>query len=174
MQTRGEPQDHRGHQGPETKSHHRSDARHHCHAGSFIPGTWVKEESSARPHKQTQRHPLVRKTYDNLFWLFSAPHGTRRPHRIRLLGGGFRPIERRRLSLLTAEEPVRRRERRFVPVSVRWDPRPGCYPALFRMPRRSFRHVVATGDAMLFSRTTRSYDSLTRPSNIDDVMPMSS
>ena len=99
MQTRGEPQDHRGHQGPETKSHHRSDARHHCHAGSFIPGTWVKEESSARPHKQTQRHPLVRKTYDNLFWLFSAPHGTRRPHRIRLLGGGFRPIERGRDSL---------------------------------------------------------------------------
>ncbi len=57
-------------------------------------------------------------------------------------------------------------------VSGRWCLEPQCYWALIKMPRRSFRHVVATGDAMLFSRTTRSYDSLTRPSNTDDVMPM--
>ncbi len=75
---------------------------------------------------------------------------------------------------LTTEEPARSRERRSVPVSVRWYPRPGCYPALFWMPRRTFRHVVATGDDLLVIRTTRSYDSLTRPSNIDDVIPMSS
>ena len=146
MQTRGEPQDHRGHQGPETKSHHRSDARHHCHAGSFIPGTWVKEESSARPHKQTQRHPLVRKTYDNLFWLFSAPHGTRRPHRIRLLGGGFRPMEQGCVSPAPrSRSRLEKNGMQLTLVSGRWCPEPQCYWALIQMPRRSFRHVVATG-----------------------------
>jgi hypothetical protein len=44
---------------------------------------------------------LVRKTYDNLFRFFSAPHGARSLHRSprtrckarRLLGGGSRPME---------------------------------------------------------------------------------
>ncbi len=74
---------------------------------------------------------------------------------------------------LTAEEPVRSRERRSVPVSVRWYPRPGCYPALIKMPRRSFRHVVATGgDNTRVIQKIRSCDTLTNHSNTDDVMPM--
>jgi len=28
----------------------------------------------------------------------------------------------------------------------RWCPEPQCYWALIKMPRRSFRHVVATGE----------------------------
>ena len=31
-------------------------------------------------------------------------------------------------------------------VSRRWCPEPQCYWALIKMPRRSFRHVVATGE----------------------------
>jgi len=38
-----------------------------------------------------------------------------------------------------------------VPVSVRWDPRLRCYPALIRMPRRSFHHVVATGGMVRYA-----------------------
>ncbi len=91
---------------------------------------------------------LVKNTYNNLFRLFSTPYGVRRPHRIRLLGGGSRPIERGRDSL--AHHRGARTEKRpvcypTVPVSVRWYPRPGCYPALIKIPHRSFRHVVATG-----------------------------
>ena len=55
------------------------------------------------------------------------------------------PLSEDAFPSLTAEEPARSRERQSVPVSVRWYPRPGCYPALIKMPRRSFRHVVATG-----------------------------
>ncbi len=32
---------------------------------------------------------------------------------------------------------------RFDPVSIPWDPQ---HSALIKMPRRSFRHVVATGE----------------------------
>ena len=50
-----------------------------------------RHQSSAQ-HGRCRPAFLVKKTYDNLFRLFSAPNGTRSPHRIRLLGGGFRPI----------------------------------------------------------------------------------
>ncbi len=88
---------------------------------------------------------LVRKTYDNLIWLFSALTGPADLTGFVCSGVASAPLSEDAFPSLTAEEPVRSRERRSVPVSVRWDPRPGCYPALIKMPRRSFRHVVATG-----------------------------
>jgi hypothetical protein len=90
---------------------------------------------------------LVKKTYDNLFRLFSAPNGTRSPHRIRLLGGGFRPIAWGCFSPTHRSRSRQEKDGRKLPsVSRRWCPEPQCYWALIKMPRRSFRHVVATGE----------------------------
>ncbi len=76
----------------------------------------------------------------------SAPNGTHRPHRIRLLGGGFHPIERRCVSFAHRLGARTEQETAIVPVSVRWYPRPGCDPALSNIPHDSFRHVVAAGN----------------------------
>ena len=89
----------------------------------------------------------VRKTSDTLFRLFPVPGETRSPHRLRLLGGGFRPMESRGVSPTPHSGARQESDGMKLPsVSGRWCPEPPCYGALCQSPRRFFRHVVATGE----------------------------
>ena len=142
---------------------------------------WTHEEIVSWPLKSRAvfNQPIarvnrVRKTSDNLFRLSPVPCGTRSLHRIRLLGGGFRPMK----SGCASPTPrSRSREEKDVTkppsVSRRWYPEPQCYWALKRYPVAPFATWWRRGNALSVIRRIMSCDTVTTHSNIDDAMPTS-
>ena len=126
---------------------------------------------------------LVRNTYNNLFRLFSAPYGTRSPHRSprtlckarRLLGGGFRPMEP---GCVSPAPRSRSRQEKMAGNAHRCPVGGALSPSVTgpssRCPVAPFATWWRRGNAMWVIRSIRSCDTLTRHSNTDGAMPTSS